>query len=82
MSKIAAYHAIVGVGNNMVEINMDDFYPGDEVISALRGITGAYRAHDIIEALRTGCINDFNKFGVIGVRFVSNSETVCPVAKI
>ena len=81
MNRIVAYHAIVGVGADMVEVDLDDFYTGDEVVAALRGITGQNRPPEILEALKVGALKNFKKYGVLGVRLIRCGD-VCLVAKI
>jgi len=58
LPKISAYHPVIevvnGANKEFIELDLDDWYPVDEVEQALRESTDAKTAGEAVQAIRDG----------------------------
>lgn len=78
MRKIAAYHPIVEVNKRaLIEVDLDDWYPDDEVVQILKEGTDAGSPEDVMEAVKSGDVKKGNK--LLGARILESGEATIQI---
>lgn len=85
MPKIAAYHPVIEVSNGskseLIELDLDNWYPNDEVVRALGEFTGASTGGGAVKVMMgSRSLRKKNNSICLGARILGGGEaepTVC-----
>jgi len=70
MKEIKEYHTYVRYGENVVEVDLDDYYTVDEIVAKLRTIAGKKDTREAVDSLVAQGAEAFKPdLGVLRVRF-------------